>query len=139
MVGAALKALREMQYFLTGTDELARSRCFAQHASDLSIMLGTGHSRRPHHWRQNTMARRIDALFGFVGRRGLGVAMDFPNRRWDLANPRRDVRALCRGRDGKRALSEHSANANTPSGPASGRDANPSRMRGQPARWAVPC
>jgi hypothetical protein len=45
MVGAALKALREMQYFLPGTRELTRSRCLTQHAGDLSIMLGTGHSR----------------------------------------------------------------------------------------------
>ena len=89
--------------------------------------------------------RRFYRLDGTVSRGLHGVAalggrfMDYPNHRLELASLRKDVRALCRGRDGKRALSEHSANANTPSGPASGGDANPSRMRGQPARWAVPC
>ena len=47
MVGAALKAFREMQYLLSGTGELTRSRSLTQHTGDLSIMLGTGHSRRP--------------------------------------------------------------------------------------------
>ena len=59
MVGAALNALREMQYFLSGTGELTRSRSLTQHTGDLSIMLGTGHSRRLHHRRQNTRAHKI--------------------------------------------------------------------------------
>ena len=58
MVGAALKALREMQYFLSGTGELTRSRCLTQHAGDRSIMLGTGHSRHVSHkrWLRTTEA-----------------------------------------------------------------------------------
>jgi hypothetical protein len=59
MVGAALKALRKIQYFLPGTGELTRFRGLTQHAGDLSIMLGTGHSRRVYHWRQTTTAHRI--------------------------------------------------------------------------------
>src|SRR6516225_5120415 len=58
MVGAALKALREMQYFLSGTGELTRSRSLTQHTGDLSIMLGTGHSRHVSHkrWLQTSEA-----------------------------------------------------------------------------------
>src|SRR6516164_1526136 len=65
MVGAALKALREMQYFLSGTGELTRSRSLTQHTGDLSIMLGTGHVRSlPHkRWQRitQTAARELPA------------------------------------------------------------------------------
>ena len=48
MIGSAFKARREMEYLLSGASELTRSRRLTQLVGDLSIMLGTGHTR-PHH------------------------------------------------------------------------------------------
>ena len=59
--------------------------------------------------------------------------MDYPIRRSGLANRRRDVRALC---PDEHAHTERNAGANAPSGLASGRDAGPTRRRGQPVRSA---
>jgi hypothetical protein len=46
IVGAALKTLREMQYFLSGTGKPTPSRSLPQHTGDLTIMLGTGGHNR---------------------------------------------------------------------------------------------
>jgi hypothetical protein len=49
MVGSGLKACREMQYFLLSIGKQTRPRSLTQYSGDLSIMLGTGDSRRQHH------------------------------------------------------------------------------------------
>ena len=64
------------------------------------------------------------------------LAMDYPNRRWDLANLRRDVRTSRRDRN-EHAHSERNANANSPIRLANGRGASPTRIR-LSARRAVP-
>jgi len=78
----------------------------------------------------------------FMGRRsGASAAarcrsMDYQSPLSDLANPRRDVRGWCDR--GERGHTERSANANSPSGPASGQDASPTRSPQRPTRRAVP-
>ena len=59
MIRAALESCGEMQDLVACAGELTRSRGFAQLVGDLSIMLGAGNGRRPHHRRQNASAHRM--------------------------------------------------------------------------------
>jgi len=130
MVGAALKALSEMQYFLSGTGELTRSRSPTQHAGYLSIMLSTGDSRRLYHWHQDTAVRKMHCSGSSTNGVSWSLAMGFSNPMVEehYANRREDSttqRPSRRKGDLRRART--CPNASCPSSRANGADAIPTR------------
>jgi hypothetical protein len=83
MIRPALESCGEMQDLLPGARELTRPRGFTQLVGDLSVMLGTGYGRRPHHRCQNASAHRMTSA---------AVEMMMPSAALARSHPRRQSR-----------------------------------------------